>query len=123
MANQLANFWGKKRANSSNIWDHFGFRIDARGVLLDKIKAVCKHCFVEVKYTGGSTTNLTSHYNNHHMDEARQKANSAQPSIQSAFGSTRKYGRGSSHYLMLQQKLIEHIVADMKPFNTVESVI
>ena len=62
---RLANFWGKKRSNNSNVWDHFGFQCDANGVILDKTKAVCRHCSTEVKYVAGSTSNLTSHYSNH----------------------------------------------------------
>ena len=90
IANQLhlATFWGKKRANSSNVWDHFGFKTDSMGVILDKTKAVCRHCFIEVKYRGGSTTNLTSHFNNHHMQKSKDVAKSTQPSIQAAFVST-----------------------------------
>lgn len=123
MANQLnlANFWGKKRANSSNVWDHFGFRCDATGLILDKTKAVCKYCSAEVKYIGGNTSNLTSHYNTHHMQESKEERSTLQPSIRAALGATRKYARSSSHHIMLQQRVAEYLVADMRPFNTVGS--
>ena len=39
---KLANFWGKKRSNSSNIWEHFGFKYSEDGVILDKSKDTCK---------------------------------------------------------------------------------
>ena len=108
----------KGRANSSNIWDNFGFKCDEKGIVLDKSKAVCRHCYTKVKYTGGSTTNLTSHFSNHHKHEATV---SVQPTIRSAFNVSRKYARTSTHHLMLQQRVAECLIADMRPFNTVES--
>ena len=85
-------------------------------------KVLCKYCATEVKYTGGSTTNLTNHYNNHHMQQHKEKAGNIQPSIASAFGVVRKYPKSSSHYIMLQQRVAEYIIGDMKPFNTVQSM-
>ena len=75
MASQLklAKFWGKRRANSSNVWDHFGLQSDEKGIIIDKTKAVCKYCEAEVKYVGGSTSNLTSHCNNHHVGQPRNE--------------------------------------------------
>ena len=44
---------------TSKVWKHFGFS------LTDDNKAVCKLCFAEVKYSGG-TTNLSVHLKRHH---------------------------------------------------------
>ena len=118
---QLAKFWGKKRANTSNVWDHFGFRCDDKGVIADKTTAVCKYCSCEVKYIGGSTSNLASHYNNHHMAESKQRVATLQPSISAAFAVDRKFVKTSTQHIMLQQKVAEYIIAELKPFNTVES--
>ena len=121
MASQLklANFWGKKRANGSNVWDHFGFRCDDKGNIVDKTKAVCKHCAAEVKYDGGSTSNLTSHFNIHHVGQ--KTSGSEQPSVTEAFGFSKKYARNSSHHQMLVRRVAEYLIAGMRQFNTVES--
>ena len=55
------------------------------------------------------------------MAESKERAQSLQPTIAAAFGVDRKYVRTSTHYIMLQQKVAEDLIAEMKPFNTVES--
>ena len=124
MASQLrlANFWGKKRSNSSNVWDHFGFQCNANGMILDKTKVVCRYCSTGVKYIGGSTSNLSRHYNNHHVQGSKVGETAhAQPSIAAAFGVTRKYPRSSTNHIRLERKVAEYLIADMRPFSTVGS--
>ena len=119
---KLANFGGKKRVNSSNVWEHFGFKLKDNGTILDKTKAVCKYCEAEIKYTGGSTSNLASHYNNHHLIlEKKSETSSGQASIDAAFSASKKYPKTSGRHLLLQRKVAEYLVADMKPLSTVES--
>ena len=105
--------------SSSNVWEHFGFRCDERGQIVDKTKAVCRYYTAEVKYNGGSTYNLTTHYNNHHMGQ--KSSGSEQPSIRETFGFPKKYARSSSQHIMLVRKVAEYLIADLRPFNTVES--
>ena len=51
---RLANFWGKRRANTSNVWDHFGFKCNEEGVIIDRSKATCKYCFIEINMQEGT---------------------------------------------------------------------
>ena len=114
---QLANFWGKKRKNASDIWDHFGFATDDKGVILDKSKAVCKYCNAELKYQGGSTSNLQYHYNNYHTTSIK----APQPSIADCFGKPKKYSVSNTRQCMLQRSVAEYLVENLVPFSTVES--
>ncbi len=117
---RLANFWGKKRSNSSEIWTHFGFKCSEAGVILDKTKATCRHCFVDIKYAGGNTSNLATHFNNHHLQDHKPAA-MKQPSVLTAFGATKKYPRDSKHQQFLQRRVVEYLIADLRPLSTVES--
>ena len=116
---RLANFWGKRRANTSNVWDHFGFKCNEEGVIIDRSKATCKYCFIEIKYAGGNTSNLSSHYTNNHGSKVDKST--VQPSISKAFGATKKYPKGSNHQVMLERKLVEFLVADLRPLSTLDS--
>ena len=55
------------------------------------------------------------------MAESKEKTQSVQTTIAAAFGVDRKYARTSTQYNMLQQTVAEYLIAEMKPFNTVES--
>lgn len=116
----LADFLGKKRANSSNVWDHFGFQCNEDGVIADKTKAICRHCSAEIRYKGGNTSNLATHFSSCHLSE-KKIAQPMQPKINSAFGSMKMYPKTSTNYLNLQQKVAEYIVAELKPFSTVDN--
>ena len=118
---RLANFWGKRRANTSNVWDHFGFKINDDGVIINKTKATCKYCFAEVKYVGGNTSNLSSHYNNNHGNKDEVDKITLQPSISAAFGAVKKYPKGSNHQVMLQRKVVKFLIADLRPLSTLDS--
>ena len=110
IANQLklANFWGKKRSNSSIVWDHFGFECNEDGLIIDKTKAVCKHCSAEIKYIGGNTSNLSAHFSSHHIAGSKPAQSVAvQPTIHTAFGSVKMFPKMSVNYLTLQQKVAE----------------
>nr|XP_057921458.1 zinc finger BED domain-containing protein 4 [Doryrhamphus excisus] len=52
----------------SAVWEHFAFAVEyVNGQRqVDKSKAVCRHCFAEIGYALGSTTNLFSHLRRHH---------------------------------------------------------
>ena len=113
---QLANFWEKKRKNASDIWDHFGFATDDKGAILDKSKAVCKYCNAELKYQGGSTSNLQYHYNNYHTTSIK----APQPSIADCFGKPKKYSVSNARQSMLQRSIAEYLGENLVPFSTVE---
>ena len=52
----------------ADIWNYFGFRLrNDKDKELDKSKAVCKTCQMEVKYSGNKT-NLRNHMQRHHED-------------------------------------------------------
>ena len=124
MANQLklANFWDQRRANSSNVWDHFGFKCNEEGAILDKTKAICKHCSAEIKYKGGNTSNLSAHVSSYYLSEVKPSGSTTlQPKINAVLSGPKMYPKNSATYLMIQQKLADHIVAGMKPFSIVQS--
>ena len=118
MAQQLhlAKFWGMKRKNSSDIWDHFGFATNEKGLIVDRTKAVCKYCNAELKYQG-STSNLQYHYNNYHIKAVKTH----QPSIEDCFGKPKKYSVSSTRQCMLQKCVAEFLIENLVPFNVVES--
>lgn len=116
---KLANFWGKKRKNASDIWEHFGFATNEKGGIMDKSKAVCKYCHAELKYQGGSTSNLQYHFNSYHLTSVQQK--SPQPSIAQCFGEPKKYSATSTRQGMLQKCVAEYLIENLVPFSTVES--
>ena len=82
---------------------------------------MCKHCSAEIKYSGGNTTNLSSNSSSYHLSEIKPAGSALQPTISVALSSSKMYPRTSSTYLMLQKKVATHLVADLKPFATVES--
>ena len=122
MANQLqlANFWGRKRSNSSFIWNHFGFNTNEKGEITDKSKAVCKYCRAELKYQQGSTTNMQHHYNTYHLATS-EPSSSSQPTIATAFGKPKQYSLTSPRHHLLQGCAAEHLVCNLQPFSLVDS--
>ena len=60
----------------SKVWKDFGFKVlyDAQGVRnVEKEIVICRHCFLELRYTG-STTNMSFHVQRHHPLSASTKA-------------------------------------------------
>ena len=127
MAKQIqpSNFGGKRRKNASEIWSHFGFATDERGVIVDREKAICKHCTAELKYQNGSTSTLQYHFNNNHLKDSSPKAageRSVQPSIAHSFGQGKDYPSTSSKHLILQKSLAEYLIENLLPFSTVSNL-
>ena len=101
MANQLklANFWGQRRANSSNIWDHFRFKCNEEGEILDKTKAICKHCSAEINYKGGNTSNLLAHVSSYHLSEVEPSGSATlKPKINAVLCGPKMYSKNSTTY-------------------------
>ena len=115
---QLANFWGKKRKNASDIWDHFGFATNDKGSILDRTKAVCKYCNAKLKYQGGSTS-ILQYFNSYHMKSVSVKA--TQPSIADSFGKPKKYSVSNARQTLLQRCVAEYLTENLVPFSTVEN--
>ena len=119
---QLANFWGKKRKNSSIIWDHFGFVTDHKGVIINREKVTCRHCNAELKYQGGSTSNLQYHYNSLHLKDAKPSLSaSLQPTIAQSMGQVKAYSISSPRHGLLQKRVAEYLVENLLPLSTVSS--
>ena len=117
---QLTNFWGKKRRNAPFIWNHFGFGTNENREIVDKSKAVCKHCRAEIKYVQGSTTNMMYHYNLHHLQSSKPST-SLQPNISTALCQPKKYSLTSTRHILLQNLVAEVLIADLLPLSTVSS--
>ena len=119
----LVEFWGKKRSNSSKIWDFYGFYKE--GGVINKAEAVCKVCSMKLKYTG-STSNLLYHLNNCHPDKVFNNSNtdskekqSKQPSLFD-FRPKKPYSFESAQAKKLHRKVAEFIVDEMLPLSTVQ---
>ena len=69
----------------SVVWQHFGFAAGEQGTA-DREGAICRHCYGEIRHTGG-TTNLSTHMKRHHPDISMGKRVTAQDSAQSTSGS------------------------------------
>ena len=125
MAKQLhlAEFWGKKRKNASAIWDHFGFSTNEKGTIVDKEKAVCKHCSAALKYQGGSTSNLQYHYSTYHLkaETLTSPKPSSQLSISQSFGQNKCYSPSSARHKLLQRSIAEYLIESLAPVSTVDS--
>ena len=95
MANQfmLACFGGKKRAHSSNVWDHFGFKSHSKARCWREYLTFNK-LLQQPSYGGGNSWSALN---------------------KSGFGLTKKCARASSHHLMLQQRVAEYLIVDFRP--------
>ena len=119
---QLADFWGKKRRNTSMIWEHFGFVIDDKGVIVNRERVTCKYCNAELKYQGGTTSNLQYHYNLLHLKDAKPSVSvSSQPTIAQSMGNIKAYSTSSRRHSLLQKRVGEFLVENLVPFSTASS--
>ena len=64
---------------------HFGFASDTAGAI-DKLKAVCKHCYAVNKYTGGKI-NLVTHLRRHNLETWDQLVKTSASKFKSVFKS------------------------------------
>ena len=71
----------------ADVWLHFGFKNYEDREELDKSKAICKLCKMEVKYCG-NTTNQQNHLTRHHPDTQSAKTSDPkkQTPLEKAFG-------------------------------------
>ena len=57
----------KKRLRSA-VWEHFGYKKDAQGLVKDDGYPICKTCRRSVSAKGSNTSNLRQHLFDHHPD-------------------------------------------------------
>ena len=118
---KLIEFWGKKRRNTSKIWDYFGFyQDDEKNILKDE--AICKICKVGLKYTG-STSNLLYHVSSCHPE--KKVSGDDQPGTGKqtnlfAYQVKKPYSFESAQAQKLHMKVTEFIVDQLLPMSIVE---
>ncbi|XP_034050992.1 zinc finger BED domain-containing protein 1-like [Thalassophryne amazonica] len=100
----------------ADVWQYFGFKRYEDKDELDRTKAVCKLCQIEVKYSG-NTTNLRNHLSRHHADTAKPVAN--QTALEKAFGV--KFPSNSKRALSITEGLGIFISKDLRPYSVVEN--
>ena len=118
---KLIEFWGKKRRNTSRIWDYFGFYEDDEKKIL-KNEAICKICKVGLKYTG-STSNLLYHVSSCHPEKKFTGEGEHEPSKQTtlfAYQVKKPYSFESAQAQKLHLKVTEFIVEQLLPMSIVE---
>ena len=64
---QTKKFKAAPAKYKSKVWTNFGFDVD------NEKKVICRHCLVDVPYSGG-TTNLATHLRRHHPDLEQPQA-------------------------------------------------
>ncbi|KAK9961837.1 hypothetical protein ABG768_007237 [Culter alburnus] len=99
------------------IWHHFGFRSNKENEL-DKSKAICKACQMEVKYCG-NTTNLRNHMMRHHQDIISKPATGPQ---QMTLKQTLQLPTNSARSVKITEAIAGFICKDMRPYSVVENV-
>ncbi|XP_048020934.1 E3 SUMO-protein ligase ZBED1-like [Megalobrama amblycephala] len=99
------------------IWHHFGFRSNKENEL-DKSKAICKACQMEVKYCG-NTTNLRNHMMRHHQDIISKPATGPQ---QMTLKQTLQLPTNSERSVKITEAIAGFICKDMRPYSVVENV-
>ena len=94
------------RSNASNVWKNFGFYLGSDNKP-DKTKAICKLCFAEKPYVGGSTSNLRTHLNTYHAGQAREVEKKVEPTIADHFErlATKSMSKDSREYKAITNKV------------------
>ena len=122
-------------ANTSAVWQYFGFQENES----DNDVPTCKLYLKKVRAAGGNTSNLRRHLKDHHPVESskiskeklpkRQDDGGAsrqstsqrqQQSISDAFQKYQKYERGSKQWQKLMDSVAKCLAKDMMPIYTVE---
>ncbi|KAM8733234.1 E3 SUMO-protein ligase ZBED1-like [Acanthopagrus schlegelii] len=98
------------------IWHHFGFRKDKGKDALDKSKAICKVCQMEIKYCG-NTTNLRNHLLRHHRDLTSNPPGPQQMKLKE----TLQLPANSARSLKITEAIAGFICKDMRPYSVVEN--
>ena len=114
----------KNPNGTSKAWDRFGFY--KVGSQIFKEKAVCKICFQECKYTGG-TTNLNQHLQKHHSDLLTGSSDCGKKrSIQAQITTlikkpSVKLSSSSKTYQAFTEGIAEFLFGDLIPLSVMDS--
>ncbi|XP_034047686.1 zinc finger BED domain-containing protein 1-like [Thalassophryne amazonica] len=100
----------------ADVWQYFRFKRYEDKDELDRTKAVCELCQIEVKYSG-NTTNLRNHLSRHHADTAKPVAN--QTALEKAFGV--QFPSNYKRALSITEGLGIFISKDLRPYSVVEN--
>lgn len=96
-------------------WQHFGFKVSEKGILLNKNQVLCEKCKCAVGYSG-NTTNLKSHF---------QQCSSTKPSTtnnlipyykQTPFKLSNNIKRAKE----LTKRLMRFVIKDLIPLSIIE---
>ncbi|XDV29576.1 hypothetical protein PO909_032683 [Leuciscus waleckii] len=120
-----------KRNAKAPVWQYFGFKPNAKREPENVNEAICKLCLTKVAASGGNTTNLYTHLQAHHKNEAAKLGNAVknrpqkpdeqvQPSISDAFKRCTKYKRDSVRWNKCTDAVTKYLCKEMVSFNTVE---
>ncbi|KAE9523138.1 hypothetical protein AGLY_016452 [Aphis glycines] len=99
----------------SDIWQHFGFKVNEKGIILNKNQVFCKKCKCAVGYSG-NTTNLKSHF---------QQCTSTKPSTSNTlipyFKQTpSKLSNKTKRAKELTKSLVKFVIKDLRPLSIIE---
>lgn len=117
-----------KPDSSAPVWEHFGFKPNARGEPINVNEPVCRLCFKTVASKRGNTTNLKFHLKYNHpihfsnlaTTTTAGEGSSRQLSVTDAFSRQCKYKRDSTKWRTLTDSVTRYIAKEMQPLNTVE---
>lgn len=101
----------------ATIWHHFGFRNNKETDELDKSKAICKACHMEVKYCG-NTTNLRNHMLRHHQDLMSKLSTGLQ---EMKLKQTLPLPHNSARSVKITEVIAGFVCKDMRPYSVVEN--
>ncbi len=102
----------------SDIRQHFGFRNSLGTNVLDKSKAICKLCQLEVKYCG-NTTNLRNHMSRHHHPNVTNEPSGPQ---QRKLKESLQLPTNSTRAKKITEAIATFVCKDMRPYSVVENV-
>ncbi|XP_051799781.1 focadhesin isoform X3 [Acanthochromis polyacanthus] len=100
----------------ADIWNYFRFRNDDSRKELDRSKAICKICQMEVKFCG-NTTNLRNHMQRHHQDIMSKAAGLQQNKLKEALQLPASSPRANK----ITEAIAGFICSAMVPYSVVEN--
>ena len=135
MASKQVNLQAPPASFRSKIWEHFGFKTSTEGGVKTPVKGTttCKHCYADVSYKTGNTSNMATHMKRHHPDvdvsgcirkpkqqpQAATSEASGQLRLQEAFKN--KLPVRSVRALAITKSIGQFIALDMRPYSIVDS--
>lgn len=109
----------------SPVWEHFAFPVkyNQGQRVVDKTKAVCRHCSSEIGYVSGNTSNLLTHLKRHHphvnITATRRKMSLVQTQLPTAF--KQPLPGESDRAKAITNAVGVFIAADLRPYSVVEN--